>query len=322
MELSIVIPIMDEEENIESLLSRLEDELGRIGKSYEIVAIDDGSKDRTYEILKRLHQKIKNLKVIKFPANFGQTAALSAGFDHAKGDIIITIDADLQNDPQDIPRLLEKLEEGYDVVSGWRKKRKDPLLTRRIPSLVANKVISFFTGVHLHDYGCTLKAYRKEVAKNIELYGQMHRFIPALAKWVGAKIAEVEVRHHPRKYGKSKYGMSRVLGVILDLITVRFLLTYSTRPIQIFGLLGFISGLIGFALAIYLSVLKLFFRVSLANRPLLLLAIFLIFIGIQFISMGLLGEMQARTYHESQNKPIYVIKEILDNKKPGNGLAA
>ncbi len=315
MDLSIVIPVMDEEENIESLLSQLEDELSRVGKSYEIIAIDDGSKDRTYEILKGLHQKARNLKVIRFPANFGQTAALAAGFDHAKGDIIITIDADLQNDPQDIPKLLEKLGEGYDVVSGWRKKRKDPLLTRRIPSIVANKVISFFTGVHLHDYGCTLKAYRREVVKNIDLYGQMHRFIPALAKWVGAKIAEVEVRHHPRKYGKSKYGMSRVVGVILDLITVRFLLSYSTRPIQIFGLLGFIAGLIGFVLAVYLSVLKVFFGVSLANRPLLLLAIFLIFIGIQFISMGLLGEMQARTYHESQNKPIYVIKETLDDEK-------
>jgi glycosyltransferase involved in cell wall biosynthesis len=315
MDLSIVIPVMDEEENIESLLSQLEDELSRVGKSYEIIAIDDGSKDRTYEILKGLHQKIKNLKVIRFPANFGQTAALAAGFDYAEGDIVITMDADLQNDPQDIPKLLEKLGEGYDVVSGWRKKRKDSLLTRRIPSSVANKLISLFTGVHLHDYGCTLKAYRKEIIKSIELYGEMHRFIPALTKWFGAKIAEVEVRHHPRKYGKSKYGISRVLGVILDLITVRFLLTYSTRPIQIFGLLGLISGLIGSILAVHLSVLKLFFKVSLANRPLLLLAVFLIFIGIQFISMGLLGEMQARTYHESQSKPIYVIKEILEVKK-------
>jgi glycosyltransferase involved in cell wall biosynthesis len=314
MDLSIVIPVMNEEENIESLLSQLESKLNSLGKNYEIIVIDDGSKDRTYEILKRLHQEIKGLKVVRFPANFGQTAALAAGFDYAKGDIVITMDGDLQNDPEDIPKLLEKLEEGYDVVSGWRRKRKDPLLTRRIPSSVANKLISIITGVHLHDYGCTLKAYRKEIIRNIELYGQMHRFIPALAKWVGAKIAEVEVRHHRRKYGKSKYGMSRVLGVILDLITVRFLLTYSTRPIQIFGLVGLISGLIGFGLSLYLTIQRQFFGIPLANRPMLLLAIFLIFIGIQFISMGLLGEMQVRTYHESQNKPIYVVKEVLESK--------
>lgn len=315
MDISVVIPVLNEEGNIKLLLGQLQNILKNLGKSYEIIIVDDGSEDKTYEILKALYQEIACLKVIRFRTNFGQTAALSAGFNYAEGDTIITIDSDLQNDPQDIPELLNKLEEGYDVVSGWRKKRKDPFFTRRIPSFLANKLISVITGVHLHDYGCTLKAYRKEVVKNIELYGQMHRFIPALAKWIGAKITEIEVQHHRRKYGKSKYGMSRVVGVILDLITVRFLLSYSTRPIQIFGLVGLISNIVGFGLGIYLVIQRQVFRIPLANRPLLFLAVLLIFIGIQFISMGLLGEMQARTYHESQNKPIYVIKEILNGKK-------
>ncbi len=311
MDISVVIPVMDEEESLEELYSSLKGVLDKLGKSYEIIFIDDGSKDDSFKILKNLAEKDRDVLVIRFRANFGQTAALSAGFKYAKGDIIVTLDADLQNEPEDIPKLLEKIEGGYDVVSGWRKERKDKLLTRRIPSFLANKVISRITGVYLHDYGCTLKAYRREIIKNIDLYGQMHRFIPALAKWLGASIGEVVVKHSKRKHGRSKYGLSRTITVILDLITVRFLLSFSTKPIQIFGLLGIISGAIGFVIGVLLVIQRQFFRIPLGNRPMLFLSVLLIFVGIQFISMGLLGEMQARTYHESQNKPTYVVKEII-----------
>ena len=239
---------------------------------------------------------------------------MAAGFDSAEGEIIVTLDGDLQNDPADIPRLMEKMSEGYDIVSGWREKRKDPFITRRLPSLWANKMISWVTGVKLHDYGCTLKAFRREVAKNIRLYGEMHRFIPAIASWMGVSISEIPVNHRPRKYGTSKYGLSRTVRVILDLITVKFLLTYSTRPIHVFGLWGILSGFFGLILAGYLSIQRLFMGAALANRPILLLAVLLIFIGIQFISIGLLGELQVRTYHESQNKPIYFIKEIIQSQ--------
>ena len=314
MDISIVVPVMDEEESLRELYSGLKDVLDTLRRSYEIIFIDDGSKDKSFEILKDMAVSDEKVRVIKFRTNFGQTAALSAGFKYAMGDVIVTTDADLQNDPADIPKLLKKMDEGYDVVSGWRRKRKDKLLTRRIPSFFANKVISRITGVHLHDYGCTLKAYRKEIVKNIDLYGEMHRFIPALSKWVGASISEVAVNHFPRRYGKTKYGLSRTIAVVLDLITVRFLLSYSTKPIQIFGLLGILSGGIGFVIGAFLIVQRQVFRIALANRPLLLLAVLLIFVGIQFISMGLLGEMQARTYHESQNKPIYVVKEIVEKE--------
>ena len=311
MDISVVVPIMNEEESINELYPRLKDVLGKLGKTYEVIFVDDGSTDQSFKILKSLAGREEKVRVIRFRTNFGQTAALSAGFKYANGDIIVTIDADLQNDPEDIPKLLEKMNEGYDVVSGWRKKRQDPLFTRRVPSFFANKLISRITGVCLHDYGCTLKAYRKEVIKNIDLYGEMHRFIPALAKWVGASIGEVVVKHSPRKYGRSKYGLSRTIAVILDLVTVRFLMSYSTKPIQIFGLLGIISGGIGFFMGVCLVIQRQFFGIALSNRPVLLLAVLLMVVGIQFVSMGLLGEMQVRTYHESQNKPIYVVKEIL-----------
>jgi len=265
--------------------------------------------------LSKVQKDDSRVKVISFRKNFGQTAALSAGFDHARGDIIVTLDADLQNDPQDIPKLLGKLNEGYDLVNGWRFDRKDTFLTRRLPSIIANKIISLITRVTLHDYGCTLKAFRKEVTKNIRLYGEMHRFIPAIASGMGISICEVKVNHRARKYGKSKYGISRTIRVILDLITVKFLLSYATRPIQVFGLLGFCSGIIGFAIAIYLTIQRQFFGIPLANRPLLLLAILLIFIGLQFVTLGLIAELQARTYHETQNKPIYVIREILEKEE-------
>ncbi len=311
MDISVVVPVMNEEESLEEFYSSLKGVLGKLGKSYEIIFIDDGSADGSFKILENLAEKDRNILVIKFRTNFGQTAALSAGFKYAQGDIVITLDADLQNDPEDIPKLLGKVEEGYDVVSGWRKERKDKFLTRRIPSFFANRIISKITGVHLHDYGCTLKAYRRDIVENIDLYGQMHRFIPALARWVGASICEVAVKHSPRKYGRSKYGLSRTITVILDLITVRFLLSFSTKPIQIFGLLGIISGAIGFVIGIVLVIQRQFYQIAMGNRPMLFLAILLIFVGIQFISIGLLGEMQVRTYHESQNKPTYVVKEIL-----------
>jgi glycosyltransferase involved in cell wall biosynthesis len=313
VDISIVLPILNEEKNLEELHSRLTESLAELGREYEIIAVDDGSTDSSFEVLKRIHERDPKLKVIKFRRNFGQTAAISAGFHHARGDIIITMDSDLQNDPDDIPRLLDKMDEGYDVVSGWRADRKDKFISRRLPSILANKLIARMTGVKLHDFGCTLKAYRKEVTDNIDLYGEMHRFIPALAKWVGAEIAEMKVKHHPRKHGKSKYGISRTTRVILDLMTVKFLLTFSTRPIQIFGRLGMGSGVLGFLICLYLSIRKLFFKMSLLERmPMLLLGILLILVGVQLISMGLLGEIMVRTYHESQHKPIYTIKEIIE----------
>ena len=315
MNISVIVPLLDEEENIEVLYRELIDQLRELGQEFEIIFVDDGSTDRTFEILSKIQKDDSRVKVISFRKNFGQTAALSAGFDHARGDIIVTLDADLQNDPQDIPKLLEKLNEGYDLVNGWRFDRKDPFLTRRLPSIIANKIISLITRVTLHDYGCTLKAFRKEVTKNIRLYGEMHRFIPAIASGMGISICEVKVNHRARKYGKSKYGISRTIRVILDLITVKFLLSYATRPIQVFGLLGFCSGIIGFAIAIYLTIQRQFFGIPLANRPLLLLAILLIFIGLQFVTLGLIAELQARTYHEAQNKPIYVIREILEKEE-------
>lgn len=311
MDLSIVIPLYNEEENVKPLYEQLKATLDEIGREYEIIVVDDGSTDRSFAILKGLHEGDERLKVIRFRRNFGQTAAFAAGFDHSQGEVVITMDADLQNDPADIPLLLEKIEEGYDVVSGWRVKRKDPFLTRRLPSMVANWLISHVTGVHLHDYGCSLKAYRREVVKNVQLYGELHRFIPALASWMGISVAEVPVRHHPRRFGRSKYGLSRTARVLLDLITVRFLLSYSTRPIHIFGGLGLVGFALGMALGAYLSFVKFVLGQSIGGRPLLLLAVLLMVVGVQLISMGLLGELVVRTYYETLNKPIYAVREIL-----------
>jgi glycosyltransferase involved in cell wall biosynthesis len=312
VDISIVLPVLNEEDNIQPLYDELSGVLRELGREYEIIFIDDGSTDRTFELLKALRESDRHVRVIRFRRNFGQTAAMSAGFDHAHGEVVITMDADRQNDPRDIPRLLEKIEEGYDLVSGWRYQRKDAMLLRKLPSMIANKIISYTTDVKLHDYGCTLKAFKKDVAKNIELYGEMHRFIPAIASWLGVTIAEVKVNHRARVAGSSKYGISRTIRVILDLITVKFLLSYSARPLQFFGLIGLICGAVGFILSLYMTIQRLFFGVELADRPLLLLAVLLIFMGLQFITFGLLGEMQTRTYHEAQNKPIYVIREILE----------
>jgi glycosyltransferase involved in cell wall biosynthesis len=307
----VVVPVFNEEKNINILYQELIDVLIKLDLTFEIIFIDDGSTDKSLAILSELQENDSRIVVISFRRNFGQTAALSAGFDYARGNIIITLDGDLQNDPEDIPKLLQKLSEGYDIVNGWRFDRKDSFFSRRLPSIIANKIISYSTNVKLHDYGCTLKAFRKEITQNIKLYGEMHRFIPAIASGMGSSVAEVKVNHRARKFGKSKYGISRTIRVVLDLITVKFLLSYATRPLQIFGLLGFSCGIIGFCMAIYLTIQRQFYGISLANRPALLLAILLIFMGLQFVTLGLLAELQSRTYHEAQNKPIYSIRNIL-----------
>lgn len=293
MNLSVVVPVFNEEKNINILYQELIDVLIKLDLTFEIIFIDDGSTDKSLAILSELQENDSRIVVISFRRNFGQTAALSAGFDYARGNIIITLDGDLQNDPEDIPKLLQKLSEGYDIVNGWRFDRKDSFFSRRLPSIIANKIISYSTNVKLHDYGCTLKAFRKEITQNIKLYGEMHRFIPAIASGMGSSVAEVKVNHRARKFGKSKYGISRTIRVVLDLITVKFLLSYATRPLQIFGLLGFSCGIIGFCMAIYLTIQRQFYGISLANRPALLLAILLIFMGLQFVTLGLLAELQS-----------------------------
>ncbi len=315
VDLSLVLPIYNEVESIPHLLEELTPVLESTGKSYEIICVDDGSSDGSYEALKKLRAQDDRVRLIRFRRNFGQTAAFSAGFDRAEGEQVITMDADLQNDPADIPRLLARLEEGYDIVSGWRVKRWREgflqILTRKLPSKTANWLISTITGVHLHDYGCALKVYRREVVKNINLYGDLHRFIPALASYYGVTVAEEPVNYRSRQFGNSKYGMGRIIRVILDLLAVRFLLSYSTRPIQIFGSLGLLSLFVGIIIGIYLTFMKYVYGEALAERPMLMLAMLLVMVGVQLITMGLLGEMMSRTYHESQNKPIYTVREEL-----------
>jgi len=313
-QLSVVVPLLDEEDNLPALHEQITRALdGRY--EYEIVFVDDGSKDGSFQILKDLHASDPHVRVIRFRRNFGQTAALSAGFTHARGAVIVAMDADLQNDPADIPMLVAKLDEGCDVVSGWRKKRHDKALTRRFPSRIANWLISQITAVKLHDYGCTLKAYRREVLAETRLYGEMHRFIPALASWSGAKVTECVVNHRPRTAGKAKYGLGRTLKVVLDLMTVKFLGSFSTKPIYIFGGMGLITAGAGLLSGLAVLYQKFFTQSQLAmNRnPLLILTAVLIITTVQFILMGLLAELLVRTYHESQNRPTYVIKEVLDS---------
>jgi glycosyltransferase involved in cell wall biosynthesis len=310
-DLSIVIPIRNEAAALPELHRELTENLSASGRSYEIIIVDDGSTDESFQILAALQAADPRLRVIRFRRNFGQTAAFAAGFDHARGRLIVTSDGDLQNDPRDIVPMVQKLETGADIVCGWRKDRKDAFLSRRLPSMVANRVISIATGVRLHDYGCSLKVFRAEVVKNLKLYGEMHRFLPAIASEQGVEIAEVVVNHRARPHGHSKYGIGRTIRVILDLLTVKFLLSYSTRPLQIFGLIGFVMGLLGTAITAWLAYLRLFGGEAIANRPLLLFGILLVFTGVQLVTLGLLAELQARTYHESQNKPTYAIREIL-----------
>lgn len=310
-ELSIIIPVLNEGENIHELYSNLKGTLDHLNKIYEVIFVDDGSTDDTFRILSEIHNKDKTMKIIRFRKNFGQTAAISAGFNHSRGDVVVTMDGDLQNDPEDIPKLLKKMDEGYDAVSGWRVDRKDHL-TKKIPSRISNWLARHFTKVEIHDFGCTLKAYRRNAIEKIELYGEMHRYIPALLSWEGFKVSEVQVSHRARKYGKSKYGISRLMRGFMDLITVKFLLSYSTKPLHIFGTLGAFSILLGVITGAYLSIMRLIYKVSIADRPLLLLSVLLVFLGAQFITMGLLGEIIIRIYYEAQAKPFYNIERIID----------
>lgn len=310
--ISVVIPLYNEEENLPILNTSLLEVLKKLDRPFEIIYVDDGSNDRTFALLRSICVSTPQIKAIRFRRNFGQTAAMSAGFNYARGEIIVTMDGDLQNDPADIPLLLSKLDEGYDIVNGWRKARKDKLFSRKIPSMLANMIIGRTTGVRLHDYGCSLKAYRAEVIKNIPLYGDLHRFIPALASIYGARITEIPVTHHPRRHGKSKYTLSRTFRVIMDLITVLFLKSFAHRPLHIFGWSGGIFFVTGVAINTYLAIQKIFFGASLANRPLLLLGSLLILAGLQMFGIGLLAEIQMRTYYESQGKPIYSIGESMN----------
>lgn len=323
VDLSIVMPVYNEAGNLPALHAELTAVLDRMGRSYEVVAVDDGSADGSLEVLRRLQTEDPHLRIVRFRRNFGQTAAFAAGFDHARGRVVITIDADGQNDPADIPRLLETMEEGdYDIVSGWRQKRREPFITRRLPSIIANRLISRSTGVRLHDYGCSLKAYRAEVVKNIHLYGELHRFIPALAGWMGVRVAEVPVNDRPRAYGRSKYGISRTIRVLLDLFTVTYLLSFSSRPMQLFGLIGLGLGSAGGFIGLYLAGSKIahgilegaegFRSYRIGTSPWLMLAVLLTVLGVQFVILGLLGEVITRTYHEAQDKPIYAVREVIE----------
>lgn len=311
-EISVVVPMRNESLNVEEFHTELTAVLDAFGRSYEILVIDDGSTDDTFAQLATLQRTDPRLRIIRFRRNFGQTAAFAAGFAYARGRYIVTSDGDLQNDPRDIPGMIEILERGPDIVAGWRQERKDPFINRRLPSMIANAIISFSTGVKLHDYGCSLKVFRAEVVKPLKLYGEMHRFLPAMASEIGVTIVEKVVNHRPRRHGTSKYGISRTIRVILDLLTVKFLISYSTRPLHIFGLLGIAMGTLGTLVCAWLAWVKFFGHESIANRPLLLFGILLIFTGVQLVTLGLLAEMQARTYHESQDKPIYVIRDVLE----------
>lgn len=315
-ELSVVIPIFNEAPNLEPLYRECTAALETWGRPFELILVDDGSTDDSFGILKRIHERDRRVRVIRLRRNFGQTAAFAAGFALARGRLIATSDGDLQNDPRDLPAMVARIEEGNDIVCGWRKDRKDSFLNRRLPSIIANRIISWATGVWLNDYGCSLKVFRAEVVKPLRLYGELHRFLPALASEQGVRIAEMPVNHRARIHGKTKYGIGRTVRVMLDLMTVKFLLTYSTRPLQIFGLLGLVMGLVGSVICAYLAYVKLFGDAVLAarvgERPSLLLGILLIFTGVQLLTVGLLAELQARTYHESQNKPVYVVREVLD----------
>lgn len=314
-DLSVVIPIHNEGPNIDPLHRELTDALTAWGRSYELVLVDDGSTDDSFARLAALQRQDARLRIIQFRRNFGQTAAFAAGFAAARGRLIATSDGDLQNDPRDLPSMVDRLErEELDIVCGWRKHRQDAWINRRLPSVIANRLISWATGVRLNDYGCSLKVFRAEVVKPLRLYGEMHRFLPALASEMGVRIAEQPVNHRARVHGRSKYGISRTVRVMLDLVTVKFLLSYSTRPLQIFGLVGLTMGTVGVALLAYLTYVKFALQEAIGNRPMLAMAILLMITGVQLVTVGLLAEMQARTYHESQDKPVYVIRRVLEAK--------
>ncbi len=311
LDISIVIPVYNEAESLPPLHAELDATLKALGKSYEIIAVDDGSRDDSLPVLKQLAEHDPHLVVVSLRRNFGQTAAFAAGFDQARGQVVITIDADGQNDPADIAPLLDKMAEGYDIVSGWRQNRKEPLLTRKIPSRVANAIITGNTGISLHDSGCSLKAYDYEVIKTVKLYGDMHRFIPAFASWMGVKVGEVPVKDRARQFGQSKYGFSRTFRVFLDLFTLTFLLSYQGKPMRLFGGMGVATGAIGVLILAYLAYIKIFEGALLSNRPILWLGVMFVILGMQFLFFGLLAEIQMRTYYESQGKSIYVTREII-----------
>lgn len=311
-EISVILPVFNEEKNISIIFEELKTNLERTQKNYEIIFIDDGSIDGSFRILSEIAQNYKQVKVIRLQRNFGQTAAIMAGLESTSGKVIIFMDADLQNNPADISLLLQKMEQGYDVVSGWRRKRKDPLFTRKVPSWIANKIISLISGVRLHDYGCTLKSYRSDFIKKVKLYGEMHRFIPIYTFWQGANIAEIEVNHRPRKYGKSKYGLSRTFKVLLDLLTVKFLNSYLSKPIYIFGGSGLLLLTLGVIVGVITLIQKYFYQVWIHRNPLLLLAVFLFILGMLFVILGLLGEVLVRTYYEISNEKPYRIKETIN----------
>jgi glycosyltransferase involved in cell wall biosynthesis len=314
---SIVVPFFNEQENIPTLYMKITEVMDSIGEPYEMVFVDDGSKDNSYRVLSEIYEHDRRVNVVRLRRNFGQTPALKAGFDFARGDVVISMDGDMQHDPEEIPRFLEKIEEGFDLVSGWRANRRDHWLMRRLPSRVANWMMAKLSGIELHDFGTTFKAYRKEILQEIQLYGELHRFIPALASSTGARIAEVPISNPDRRTGRSNYGIGRTIRVFFDLIMVKFLLDYSTRPLQFFGLLGIAGSGTGVLIAIYLAVEKFANHqdIMITHGPLLLLSIALFVSGIQFISMGLLGEISSRTYYESQNKPIYALREVKSHRK-------
>jgi glycosyltransferase involved in cell wall biosynthesis len=318
MQLSIVVPVYNEEESLEQLLADIHAALDGSSIDYEIVCIDDGSTDGTRALLESAAERDRRLVVGLFRRNFGQTAAMQAGITAARGEVIVTMDADLQNDPSDIPRMLDKLAEGYDLVAGWRADRKDRLFDRRLPSMLANWLISATTRVRLHDYGCTLKAMRADLAQELRLYGEMHRFIPVMASLVGARIVELPVNHRARRFGRSKYGIGRTLRVLLDLVTVLFLRSYLVRPMQVFGLAGLCSTALGAGIGAYLSYEKLAHGASLANRPLLLLSVMLVLVGVQLLSLGLVADVVGRTYHEAQGRPAYHVRKWIGRAAPNS----
>src|ERR1044072_5479528 len=315
-DLSIFLPFFNEEPNLLPLHAKLDEALKKLGRSAEIVYVDDGSTDGSLKILRDIAQLDPRVRVVALRRKYGQTAAMAGGIDAAKGDVLIPMDADLQNDPADIARLLQKLDEGYDVVSGWRKNRKDKMITRKIPSMLANRLISWIGGVPLHDYGCSLKAYRRESLQDVRLYGEMHRFIPIYAAWAGASVTEIPVEHHARTMGKSKYGLSRTIKVVFDLMTIKFMASYQTKPIYVFGSFGMLAFAISLFSGLYAVFLKVIHKADFVQTPLPVLCIVMFAVGVQFLLMGLLAEMLVRTYHESQSKAIYAVRERLGFKDP------
>ena len=314
-DISVFLPVYNEEPNLRPLHAKLDEALRALGRTAEIIYVDDGSTDGSLEVLRGLAHVDPRVRVVALRRNYGQTAAMAAGIDNARGRVLIPMDADLQNDPADIVRLLDKLDEGFDVVSGWRKNRQDTLITRKIPSMIANRLISWIGGVPLHDYGCSLKAYRRESLEDVRLYGEMHRFIPIYASWAGARVTEIPVEHHPRTMGKSKYGLSRTLKVVFDLMTIKFMASYQTKPIYVFGTFGMAAFAISVLAGLYAVFLKIFHRADFVQTPLPILAIVMFAVGVQFLLMGLLAEMLVRTYHESQAKRIYAVREKIGVKE-------